>query len=171
MENENMESILESEDSGRYEEYETDTDSGSSDTDDLESDTNGMESLTDSETLTETGEEIKTDGNEENTTTGEETDNSYSDEINSLWEALNLEHETSMQNAASTTESLNLILSEIQQERTLADYRYQQDTELAKRYEEYNQHFYSGMTVIGFLIALLFGYLVGHGFWTRMKVG
>lgn len=166
MEEEYMENTdtdqAESEDTENYVDNETATDSGTSDADHSQSDTDGDQS---SEAATETDE------SGENTEAGEETDNGYSEEISALWEALNLEHETSMQNATSTTESLNLILSEIQQERTLADYRYQQETELAERYEEYYQHFYSGITVIGFITALLFGYLVGHGFWSRMKVG
>lgn len=166
MEEEYMENTdtdqAESEDTENYVDNETATDSGTSDANHTQSDTDGDQS---SEAATETDE------SGENTEAGEETDNGYSEEISALWEALNLEHETSMQNATSTTESLNLILSEIQQERTLADYRYQQETELAERYEEYYQHFYSGITVIGFITALLFGYLVGHGFWSRMKVG
>lgn len=174
MEEEYMENTdtdqAESEDTESYVDNETATDSGTSDADHTQSDTDGDQS-SEAATVTESGETTETDESGENTEAGEGSDNGYSDEINALWEALNLEHETSMQNATSTTESLNLILSEIQQERTLADYRYQQETELAERYEEYYQHFYSGITVIGFITALLFGYLVGHGFWSRMKVG
>lgn len=175
MEEEYMESTgtdqAESEEVDSYVDNETDTDSGTTDTDYTQSDTDGGQSAPASETLTENGENTETEENGESSEAGEETDNGYSEEINALWEALNLEHEASMQNATSTTESLNLILSEIQQERTLADYRYQQEVELSERYEEYYQHFYSGIVVIGFITALLFGYLVGHGFWTRMKVG
>lgn len=174
MEEEYMESTdteqSESEDTESYVDNETAADSGTSDADHTQSDTDGGQS-SETATVTENGETAETDESGENAEAGEETDNGYSEEINALWEALNLEHETSVQNATSTTESLELILAEIQQERVLADYRYQQETELAERYEEYYQHFYSGITVIGFITALLFGYLVGHGFWSRMKVG
>lgn len=174
MEEEYMESTdteqSESEDTESYVDNETATDSGTSDADYTESDTDGGQS-SETATVTENGETTETDESGETAEAGEETDNGYSEEISALWEALNLEHETSVQNATSTTESLELILAEIQQERVLADYRYQQETELAERNEEYFQHFYSGITVIGFITALLFGYLVGHGFWSRMKVG
>ena len=56
-------------------------------------------------------------------------------------------------------------------ERTLAQTRYEEETRLAEEYKEYYQHFYGVSVSLGFMLALILGYLISHGFWSRMKVG
>ena len=136
-------------------------------TGDSESNPDSVESSADSETVTEpeTGEETTGEN------TGEDTGIDNSEQIEELWNAINLQYETSMQNTTSITEDLNLILSEIQMERTLAQTRYEEETRLAEEYKEYYQHFYGVSVALGFMLALILGYLISHGFWSRMKVG
>lgn len=133
---------------------------------DSEFNPDSVESSADSETVTEpeTGEETG-----ENTR--EDTGIDNSEQIEELWNAINLQYETSIQNTTSITEDLNLILSEIQMERTLAQTRYEEETRLAEEYKEYYQHFYGVSVALGFMLALILGYLISHGFWSRMKVG
>lgn len=137
---------------------------------DSEFNPDSVESSADSETVTEpeTGEETTGEDAEE---TGENTGIDNSEQIEELWNAINLQYETSMQNTTSITEDLNLILSEIQMERTLAQTRYEEETRLAEEYKEYYQHFYGVSVALGFMLALILGYLISHGFWSRMKVG
>lgn len=143
-------------------------------TGDFESNPDSVESSADSETVTEpeTGEETTgTDAEETGENTGEDTRIDNSEQIEELWNAINLQYETSMQNTTSITEDLNLILSEIQMERTLAQTRYEEETRLAEEYKAYYQHFYGVSVALGFMLALILGYLISHGFWSRMKVG
>ena len=143
-------------------------------TGDSESNPDSVESSADSETVTEpeTGEETTgEDAEETGENTGEDTGIDNSEQIEELWNAINLQYETSMQNTTSITEDLNLILSEIQMERTLAQTRYEEETRLAEEYKEYYQHFYGVSVALGFMLALILGYLISHGFWSRLKVG
>lgn len=143
-------------------------------TGDSESNPDSVESSADSETVTEpeTGEDTTgTDAEETGENTGEDTGIDNSEQIEELWNAINLQYETSMQNTTSITEDLNLILSEIQMERTLAQTRYEEETRLAEEYKAYYQHFYGVSVALGFMLALILGYLISHGFWSRMKVG
>lgn len=139
-------------------------------TGDSESNPDSVESSADSETVTEpeTGEETT---GEDAEGIGTDTGIDNSEQIEELWNAINLQYETSMQNTTSITEDLNLILSEIQMERTLAQTRYEEETRLAEEYKEYYQHFYGVSVALGFMLALILGYLISHGFWSRMKVG
>ena len=139
-------------------------------TGDSESNPDSVESSADSEMVTEpeTGEETTGEDTEES---GTDTGIDNSEQIEELWNAINLQYETSMQNTTSITEDLNLILSEIQMERTLAQTRYEEETRLAEEYKEYYQHFYGVSVALGFMLALILGYLISHGFWSRMKVG